>query len=460
MRGLVSGAVLALVASGALFVSGRVPVSAQPSAVVASGLVSPKPARGTPQLARTGNTSEIVRQLVQCDGTMYAVGSFTKIEWNGAYYRRSNIFSFRATAPFRVTSWDPGANGEVNTIAFPHGSCADAYIGGRFSSVDGTTASDIAEISTTTRKVLGAFEHHASGQVFTLLMTPNGHLLAGGEFTTINGGADEYYASLNPTTGAAGGYLNLHISGHYVYPGVGFNSTSVYNQQLSPNGADVLAEGVFTRVAGQPRQQIFMIGLGSRQATLTGWTSSEFTHHCARRHPFYVKAAAWSPDGSTVYVADTGDEPHDWNGTFPLTGLCAAAAAFPARHTTVRQEWVNYTGCWSLFAVAADASAVYIGGHEKYADNPRGCKNAGPGAVRDAGLGALHPVGGRVLLNARGAAGLYSRSRGRGADDLLLTRAGLWVASDNGLFSHGTFHRSDTCGGVQGHAGICFLPNR
>ncbi len=41
---------------------------------------------------------------------------------------------------------------------------------------------------------------------------------------------------------------------------------------------------------------------------------------------------------------------------------------------------------------------------------------------------------------------------------MLLTSAGLWVASDNGLYKNGTFHLSDTCGGIQGHAGVCFLP--
>ena len=34
---------------------------------------------------------------------------------------------------------------------------------------------------------------------------------------------------------------------------------------------------------------------------------------------------------------------------------------------------------------------------------------------------------------------------------MLVTSAGLWIASDN-------LDGSDTCGGVSGHAGICFLP--
>ena len=73
---------------------------------------------------------------------MYAVGSFTQISGsNGTStqtFTRNNIFSFSATAPFAVTSWDPNVNGAVNSIALSS-DCNDAYIGGQFTSVDGTT---------------------------------------------------------------------------------------------------------------------------------------------------------------------------------------------------------------------------------------------------------------------------------------------------------------------------------
>jgi hypothetical protein len=49
------------------------------------------------------------------------------------------------------------------------------------------------------------------------------------------------------------------------------------------------------------------------------------------------------------------------------------------------------------------------------------------------------------------SAGYYSRDRGLGADDMLLTGAGLWIASDN-------LDGSQMCGGVQNLSGICFLP--
>ena len=88
------------------------------------------PGVGTPQLATTG-TTEQVRQLAQCGGTMYAVGSFTSIKRYSTTYARNNAFSFSATSPFNVTSWNPNVNGIVNSIAFSP-DCSQAYLGGVF----------------------------------------------------------------------------------------------------------------------------------------------------------------------------------------------------------------------------------------------------------------------------------------------------------------------------------------
>jgi hypothetical protein len=429
-----------------------------PGRARAARLVSAQPASGTPELAQDGDTPERVRQIVQCGATMFAVGSFTKIEWSGRVYDRSNIFSFSARAPFTVSGWNPDVNGAVNSIAFDGSRCVHAYIGGKFTVVHGTPARDVAEISTSTGAVVTAFAHHANGQVETLI-SASGHIIAGGYYTSISDStADPYMTSLNPVTGQDDGYLHLHIAGSYQFPGASANATRVYNQQLSHSGTLDLVEGDFTSVGGLARQQVFMLKLGSEAATVTGWTSAAFDQHCVDSHPFYIQAGAWSPDDSTVYLAATGFHPADQPPSGPRSGLCDSAAAYPATHAPVNPTWINYTGCWSLYTTAADSAAVYIGGHEEYANNPDGCKTAGPGAVPDPGLGGLSRATGHVLLDARGTAGLYSRSRGSGADDMLLTRRGLWVASDNGVYADGTFHLSDTCGRAHGHAGICFLP--
>jgi len=432
-----------------------------PSALAQAGPVSATPAAGTPTLAPTGTTEQI-SQLVQCGGTMYAVGTFTAIDWNGTTYTRNNIFSFSATAPFTVTSWNPNVNGAVNTIAFNGGNCADAYIGGQFTSVNGTAAANLAEIDATTGNVVPAFDDHTGGGHVDTILAVNGHLLVGGNFTSINGSTvDPYMASLNPLTGKDDGFAHLNISGHYVYPKVKTNSTEVDGQQLSHSGALDLVEGDFTSVGGLHRQQIFMLSVSGPTAKVTAWSSPEFDgsqpstfpyYYCSPSHPSYIHAAAWSPDDSTIYLATTGFHPWNWNGTFPVVGLCDAASAFPATQAKVTHYWINYTGCDSLFSAAADASAVYVAGHNRWLDNPDGCNQAGPGAIPAPGLAGLTPgpSGGALLTNSAGTAGLYSRSRGLGADDMLLTSAGLWIASDN-------FGGGEQCGGVRGFSGICFL---
>jgi hypothetical protein len=462
-------AVISLAACAAAMAAG---LAAPGAATAATGPVSPTPASGTPQLANTGKPQE-VRQLVQCGNTMYAVGSFTTIKRFSTTYTRNNVFSFSAIAPYKVTSWDPNVNGVVNSITFSPGNCAHAYIGGKFTSVGGTAATNIAEIDTTTGAVITGFRHSANGQVETLLGYGN-HIIAGGYYTSINNSsAHKYMTSLNATTGVDDGFINLNISGNYQFCNTSrctsSNPTRIYNQQLSNGGTLDLVEGDFTSVGGLPRQQIFMLNLATTPASVTGWTSPEwdgsqgnlpggYPYQCWFTEPFYIQDAAWSPNDQTVYIATTGF--HPWNvgtGSTPRSGLCDAAAAFPATQTSVLHKWINYTGCDSLYAAAADAGAMYAAGHERWSQNPNGCDFKGPGAITDAGMEGLDPGSGNALLNSGGAA-LYTRSRGSGADDELVTSAGLWIASDNGIVKNGTFQPSQVCNGVSGHAGICFLP--
>ena len=437
-------------------------VSPAMAATAASGPVSATPQTQTPHLLTTA-PAEQVRQLVQCGTTMYAVGSFTQIKRNSTTYTRDNVFSFKATSPFTVTSWAPAVNGVVNSIAFSGTNCADAYIGGKFSKVGATTVKDIAKISTSTGAVVSAFGHTASGEVETLASYQT-HIIAGGYYTSVNGStADPYMTSLNSTTGKDDGFVQLKISGNYQYPGVASNGTRVYNQALSHGGTLDLVMGDFTSVGGLPRQQIFMLSLAGPKAAVTGWTSPQFDGECVTSEPFYIQAAAWSPDNSTIYIGDTGYHPYDGPiGATARTGLCDAAAAFPAPQASVTDKWINYSGCDSMFAAAADSSAAYFAGHERWSENPNDCDAQGSGALPAPGLQGVSPSDGSLLLNAAGTAGKYTRSRGLGADDMLVTSAGLWIASDNGNYAtvnnQQVWQSSQTCGGVSGLAGICFLP--
>jgi hypothetical protein len=418
---------------------------------VPSGPPSLTPATGTPHLVTT-DTTQYVRQLVQCGDTMYAVGTITEIAKGSTKYTRNGAFSFSATAPFKVTSWDPEVNGTVNSIGFNGSDCSVAYLGGKFTQVGSTTVKNLAAVSTSTGQVLSTFKNSAAGEVESIVGW-NGHLLVGGKFTGIGGSAaNPYFASLSPTTGRDDGYLSLGISGNYVYTDdsgrrSSSNSTQVYNQQISPDGTKDLIEGVFTTVGGQPRRQVAIIDLGATGATTDGWYAQEFNANCYVAEPFYAQAGAWSPDGQTVYFGTTGYKPSNGPGFStrqPRAGLCDAASAFPTTSSTVSHLWINYTGCDSMYSAAADATTAYFGGHERWASNANGCDVQGPGAVAAPGMVGLSVTNGAVTYNP-------TRDRGLGADDMLVTSAGLWVASDNN-------HGSDMCGGVTNLAGICFLP--
>src|SRR6478752_10016185 len=105
----------ASIASLALLATGALATSSVDAAPI--GPVAATPALYTPQLANTG-TTQVVRQMVQCGNTIYAVGDFNTIQRIHTTYTRNNIFSFSATSPYQVTSWDPNVNGVVNSIGF------------------------------------------------------------------------------------------------------------------------------------------------------------------------------------------------------------------------------------------------------------------------------------------------------------------------------------------------------
>ncbi len=410
-----------------------------------AGVVSPSPASNTPRLPSTSSPREQIRQLAQCGGVMYAVGSFTTIKQGSRSYSRTDIFSFSASRPYTVTSWAPRVVGStktdedgaaaINSIAFSGRRCGYVYIGGNFTRVNGTKVSNIAEISAKTGNVVGGFAHSANGTVDTLAKVGS-HLLTGGKFTSINGTRAARMTSLRSATGRGDGFLRLSISG-----------SQVYNQQLSHSGRLDLVEGVFSRAGGVTRHQMFMLNVGGSRASVTGWTSPDFGVACTES--FWARAAAWSPDDSTVYVATTGFKVVGSSSSGARSGPCDAALAYPATQRSVSHKWINYTGCDSLYSAAADSHAAYFGGHERYSMNREACNSLGAGGYNAPGLEGLDPANGALYINSGGTAGYYSRARGLGADDMLATGAGLWIASDN-------LDGSDTCGGQSGHAGICF----
>ena len=413
----------------------------------------------TPQIgarptAGTDGSIEEVRQIVQCGDLMYAVGRFNRVRNPGssAEIIRTNAFSFRATAPHTITSWAPRITGQVDTVACgTDGSFV--LLGGSMRSINGVAVRNLAKVSTSTGAAL-RYPLGPDGRVAHIeVVTDAGgtrHLLVGGFFPG-------YLRSVGPASGKADGYRLPAISGTYQYPGVVPHPTRIWNMSVSPNGRAVLMTGVFTSVGGQRHEQIFRLNLTAGAATVSAWTPRQLFRHCATTYPFYARDAAWSPDMTRIYTATTGYLTYEEEKVPPAqrsgtrVGPCDATIAYPATQTAFDKFlWINYTGCDSLYSVAADATTVYSGGHQRWVNNGSACDRAGPGSAVSPGLSHVNSSDGR---NQGGA----PRGRGIGAQDLLRTRAGLWIASDNAGNSSACGTRAD--GSLErNRMGICFLP--
>ena len=108
------------------------------------------------------------------------------------------------------------------------------------------------------------------------------------------------------------------------------------------------------------------------------------------------------------------------------TGLCDTVTRWELSPTSTSAQptWVNYTGGDTLWSVAVTPAAVYVGGHQRWLNNPYCSNCAGPNAVSREGVGAVSPTDGSALAWNPG------RARGVGAQELVGTPRGLYIGSD------------------------------
>lgn len=380
------------------------------ASIAHSRLVSPTPAAFTPKVV-LGTSGQTVYALAQVGTTMFAGGRFTQIrDANGTTtYSRANFAAFSATTG-AVLPLSLPTDGAVQVIV-PSPDGRAIYIGGDFRSIGGIAARGIVRFDLTTNALDRAFLPGLDGGVTDAAFVGS-RLIIAGAFT-------RHLRAINPASGADTGYINLKLEGK-VDPN---DAIRVRRFAANPAGTTLVALGNFTSVAGQPRTQAFRVDLTpTSKATLSPWRAPRFDVRC--RVLMSSRGVDFSPDGSYFVIVTSGGP----NGT---VGLCDAAARFETANVsaTAAPTWINWTGGDSLYSVAATGAAVYVGGHQRWLDNPFGQNSAGPGAVSRPGIGAIDPTTGKAL------AWNPTKDRNHGTEKLYATSAGLWVGSDGTFFA-------------------------
>jgi hypothetical protein len=268
-------------------------------------------------------------------------------------------------------------NGRVNAVAYLGGTL---YLGGSFTTVNGTSRNRLAACDAATGNLLG-WNPNANNVVRALKVSPAGtRVYVGGDFSAVGGAARSRVAALSPSSGAAFGwspYVNDSVkavttsnSGATVYVGgdfdsaegagrshlASFNATSGNLTSLKPsisNGAgnfatvltlDVSADGDtlyfggdFALVKGHSRRNAAAVSSGI--GTLRAWSPASTADA--------VGELTVSASGNTVFAGGRG------------AGGYAQAYGPTAGGTPVWSVATN----GDVEALVVSSSILYVGGH-------------------------------------------------------------------------------------------------
>lgn len=395
-------------------------LAAQPALAVQpqqSSVVSSRPVAG-PQI-----NDGIVFTITQIGDVVYAGGSFTKV---GTLARRG-LVAYNTRTHSVVTGFAPQFDGVVRTL-LPGPVSGTIYVGGEFGKVSGAPGRSLVLLNATTGARVASFTPPAMNGTVQVVKQANGRLYVGGTFTKLGSAAHGGVATLDPVSGALDGQMSSQVTEHHAWaPDNGYvkGAVGVIDLDVSPDGRQLVAIGNFKKVDGQTRDQVAMWDLSGSRATLRNWSVPRYQAQCSKGFDSYIRDVDISPDGTYFVIVGTGGR-HGGS-------LCDAAARFETGATglTIQPTWVSSTGADSLLSVAITGETIYVGGHQRWLNNPNGGDTPGPGAVPRPGVAALDPVTGVPLSWNPGR-----HPRGAGTYVLYATNAGLWIGSDTNKLGH------------------------
>lgn len=388
-------------------------------------LVGAVPSVNTPNIS-----DGAVYDITQVGQWVIAGGSFTSATSHGSSTQviRNHVLAFDPTTGVLSSTFTPDINGNVNAV-YPGPMPNTVYVGGGFTTVNGTTSRDVTLLNLSDGSIVSGFHPATLNGAVQDMRVSNGRLYLTGSFTTAGGVSHQGIVTLNPNTGAVDPFMNVQLTDHHNYNGTGAKgAVGGRAMDISPDGHWVVVVGNFKHADGALHDQIVMIDLtGSSAAIRTDWNTAAFSSPCkAISFDTYVRDVDFSPDGSYFAIATTGASTFSKN-TDGTRSLCDSASRWETNATgsNVQPTWIDYTGNDTLWSVVCTGTALYAGGHQRWANNPNGSDRAAAGAIPRPGIMALDPVNGMPMAWNPGR-----NPRGAGAYALFATNQGLYVGSD------------------------------
>jgi PKD repeat protein len=394
---------------------------------------SPGPASTLPSAVPSAATPPVddgrVFGIAQVGNTMVIGGSFTSVGGQ----TRSRVAAFNTQTGALSSAFAPSLNGDVNAVV-PGPNDHTVYVGGAFTQVNGTARQFVVLLDLNNGQVVTSFAPVAFNFGYVNDMVKQGNrLYLAGTFTAAGGKTHAGLAALNATTGAVDPFMGVQLTGHHNDTGSGAQGwVGPWDLDVNPQGDTMVVTGNFKYADGLLRDQIVRISLsGAAAAVDSGWATQRYAPQCYNwAFDGYVRGVSFSPDGSYFVVNATGG---GVGGT-----LCDATARFNTSDSgsDVQPVWVNETGGDTVWGVTVTDTAVYIGGHNRWSNNPNGVDYPGAGALPRPGLGALDPVSGRPFTWNPGR-----RPLGVAVFAMLATPQGLWIGSNNDYIGNYKYKR-------------------
>jgi Domain of unknown function (DUF5122) beta-propeller len=318
---------LALAGSGAATLaataSTRSPADAQPG---------PMPLRfgavhATPKASWIPSDGQV--NALATDGTyVYLGGTFTALTnpANGQVQPHAGLARVNLATGVADSTWSPSVVGTVYALAY-RASTSTLFVGGLFTSVNGTARTNLAAVSATGSGAVGSLNPAPDDEVRAMVLDGS-KLVVGGLFNTITGVTQHRLARLDPSTGANDTGFTPNVSGGGVLAIV-----------RPPGSSNYVIGGAFTLINGQAHSFLGQVSVST--GSVLSWAPS-FVCSTGVKCPVLGLAA----DGTSVYAA--------------IAGPGGQTAAYDL--SSGQRRWVVASD-GNAQAVALYAGELYVGGH-------------------------------------------------------------------------------------------------